>query len=40
MISPADGILYLDVLATLGIIVKLFQLWKEGKLGKRPRLSE
>jgi len=27
-------IIYLDVLATLGIIVKIYQLWKEGKLFK------
>jgi len=24
-------ILYLDILATLGIFVKIYQLWKEGK---------
>ena len=27
-------IFYLDILATLGIIVKIYQLWKEGKIFK------
>jgi hypothetical protein len=25
------GIIYLSILATIGLVVKIFQLWREGK---------